>query len=53
MAFPPRSMTKNTRKGRTILKPRVPMKVINNKGRSEFFSLCTIVTITCNHGSMI
>jgi hypothetical protein len=39
MAFPPKSLTKNTRKGRTILKPKVPMKLINNKGKSEFFSL--------------
>jgi len=37
--LPPRSVTKNTRKGRTMLKPKVPMKVINSKGRSEFFSL--------------
>jgi hypothetical protein len=53
MAFPPRSMTKNTRKGRTILKPRVPMKVINNKGKIELFSLCAIATIASSHRSMI
>jgi hypothetical protein len=27
-------MTKKTRKGKTILKPRVPTKLTNNMGRS-------------------
>ena len=43
LAFLPKSVTKNTRKGRTILKPRVPIKLINNIGRSVIRSLCTVV----------
>ena len=39
-AFPPRSVTRNTRKGRTILKPKVPVKLISNKGKSEIFFWC-------------
>jgi hypothetical protein len=34
MAFPPKSLTGNTRKGKTILKPKVPIKLINNIGKS-------------------
>jgi hypothetical protein len=33
MAFPPKLITKNTKKGRTMLKPSVPIKLINNKGK--------------------
>lgn len=32
IAFPPNSITKNTKKGKTILNPRVPIKLINNRG---------------------
>jgi hypothetical protein len=32
IALPPKSLTKNTRKGKTILKPRVPIKLISNMG---------------------
>ena len=37
-------MTKKTRKGKTILKPRVPTKLTNNIGKSEgdFTRLATI-----------
>jgi len=37
-------MTKKTKKGRTILKPRVPTKLTNNIGKSEggFTRLATI-----------
>ena len=44
MASPPNFMTKKTRKGNTILKPRVPTKLTNNIGKSEggFTRLATI-----------
>jgi hypothetical protein len=35
MASPPNFMTKKTRKGKTILKPRVPTKLTNSIGKSE------------------
>jgi hypothetical protein len=39
------TVTKKMRKGRTILKPRVPIKLINSIGKSEICSLCTLATI--------
>jgi hypothetical protein len=41
---PPNFMTKKTRKGKTILKPRVPTKLTSNIGKSEggFTRLATI-----------
>ena len=34
MAIPPKLITKNIKKGRTMLKPSVLIKLINNKGKS-------------------
>lgn len=36
MAFPPK-ITKNIKKGRTMLKPSVPIKLINSKGKSGIY----------------
>ena len=45
IAFPPKSVTRNTRNGRTMLKPKVPVKLINNKGKSEISFWSTLFTV--------
>ena len=45
--FPPKSITKNTKKGKTILKPMVPIKFDNNKGKIET-CLFTLVILSYN-----
>ncbi len=43
-AFPPNRVTRNTKKGKTMLNPRVPMKFIKRMGNIEidFFPLSEI-----------
>jgi hypothetical protein len=48
MEFPPKDMTKNTKKGSTILKPIVPIKFDNNNGKSGT-CLFAIAIIYINH----
>ena len=37
MAFSTKHATKNTKKGKTILKLEIPIKLINNLEKGEFF----------------
>ncbi|HZB17170.1 MAG TPA: hypothetical protein VE445_08385 [Nitrososphaeraceae archaeon] len=53
LALPPKSLIRNTRKGKTILKPSVPIKLSSSIGKSEICSLlCTLATINCYLASL-